>query len=402
MRVLFFLGFPNPFPGAAWTRVGFFSTYLAERGHRVDVAGIFSPRAGRRGFSRWRGIGLWNICPVFSVDSIPSRILNIPLAFLALVPLLLAKRPDVVVISVPTGGPAIGAYFAARFTARRVVIDYRDEWEDYDVGRTPPGPRRRAYERLRDLMSQIYRRSDLVLTVTEALAQGLRSRGVGGVKVLTNGADTAVFKPLDRVKARDKLRISQDSFVLIYSGAIRYYRFDVVLRAMAQLGSDFRDGSRLVLVGQGPDLPRVRDISQELGLADALVHLEATDDHSELAEILSSADVGLVPYDDNPLWRNSLPAKFYEYCACGLPVIATVYDDALLARLVKEYGIGLTVPPLDEGRLSRAMALLRVDAEGRRAMGERARKMVVERFDRRAVAQAFLEDLEALVKGSTS
>jgi len=32
MKVLFFLGFPNPFLGAAWTRIGFFANNVLTRG----------------------------------------------------------------------------------------------------------------------------------------------------------------------------------------------------------------------------------------------------------------------------------------------------------------------------------------------------------------------------------
>lgn len=42
MRILFFLGFPNPFPGVAWTRIGFFAEAWSKKGHEVDALGAFS------------------------------------------------------------------------------------------------------------------------------------------------------------------------------------------------------------------------------------------------------------------------------------------------------------------------------------------------------------------------
>jgi hypothetical protein len=71
--------------------------------------------------------------------------------------------------------------------------------------------------------------------------------------------------------------------------------------------------------------------------------------------LINESDVGLIPYDDNPLWKNSLPAKFFEYCACEIPVIATAYADSLLAELIRKYDIGLTSPPMNEAKLAEAI-----------------------------------------------
>jgi len=42
LKILFVLGCPNPFPGAGWTRIGFFAEIWSNKGHKVDVLGAFS------------------------------------------------------------------------------------------------------------------------------------------------------------------------------------------------------------------------------------------------------------------------------------------------------------------------------------------------------------------------
>jgi hypothetical protein len=46
LRILFFLGFANPFPGAGWTRIGFFAKYFKDKGHDVAVIGVFPEKLG--------------------------------------------------------------------------------------------------------------------------------------------------------------------------------------------------------------------------------------------------------------------------------------------------------------------------------------------------------------------
>lgn len=54
MRILLFLGFPNPFPGAAWARVGFFAEKWSKMGHSVGVLRIFTPTTlSKRGLEEW-------------------------------------------------------------------------------------------------------------------------------------------------------------------------------------------------------------------------------------------------------------------------------------------------------------------------------------------------------------
>jgi len=48
MKILFVLGFPNPFPGASWTRIGFFAEDRSKKGHAVEVLGAFSYKPFRK------------------------------------------------------------------------------------------------------------------------------------------------------------------------------------------------------------------------------------------------------------------------------------------------------------------------------------------------------------------
>ena len=36
MKILFILGFANPFAGAGWTRIGFFADKWSRKGHAIE------------------------------------------------------------------------------------------------------------------------------------------------------------------------------------------------------------------------------------------------------------------------------------------------------------------------------------------------------------------------------
>jgi glycosyltransferase involved in cell wall biosynthesis len=398
LRILFFLGFANPFPGAGWTRIGFFAKHFKDRGYDVAVVGIFSPKSLRMaGFKRWKGIPIYNGIPTFWVESIFSLAFNV-LSSMILAPIIfLALRPRIVIISLPSGEPSVGAYFASKFAHAKVIFDVRDEWEDYVIGKASSKVFKGAYRLLKTLMTSLYNRSDLVIAVTQSIACSLKLRGLREVKIVPNGADVNVFRPYEKGAVRRRLGLKDDEFIIVYEGGVGgYYRLDVVVRALARLDNEVRSKMELLIIGPG-DVPNLLRLAERLGLKDNVIYLGVENDKVAIAQIISAGDVSIVPYDANPLWKNSVSAKFYEYCACGIPVIATVYDDSLLARIIKEYGVGLTTPPLDDGKLSEAILQLYRNVQLREVMGRRARMLVEGKFDRNKIADEFLKLIERCV-----
>ncbi|MEM3365315.1 MAG: glycosyltransferase family 4 protein [Candidatus Bathyarchaeia archaeon] len=396
-RILFFQGSSNPLPNACWARISFFATYFKSRGHDVNIAGTFSPRSiEQAGLKYWSGIRIYNLCPTLWIEKTPSLIFNVFSSLIVYPLLALLLRPKLTLISVPPGEPAVGAFFSSKLIGAKVVFDVRDEWEDYVIGKISSRGYKAAYRIFKVLMTSIYVKSNLIVTVTPHLARSLLIRGVRDVRLVPNGADVSVFRPYEKAGIRERLKLRKGEFVLVYSGGIGgYYRLDIVVRAMARLDNVIRSKIKLLMVGSG-GLPQLVSVSEKLGLKDNVVYLGVKDDKKELAQILSAGDMGVIPYDDNPLWKNSVPAKFYEYCSCGIPVVATVYDDSLLAKLIKENGIGLTVRPMDEKKLAEAIRYFYENELFRVVAGRKARELVETKFDRNKIAEEFLNLIKVL------
>jgi len=384
LKILFVLGFPNPFPGAGWTRIGFFAEDWSRKEHAVEVLGAFSYKAfHKRGVKRMGGINVFNL--IFNVGLTHPLIfiLNTLISFAVSTLTLLSRKPNVAIVSVPTGDVGLGALMACKLTKTRCVVDYRDEWEDYAMSLATSRVGRFFYSAVKKLATIIYAKSQLVTTVTPNLVDSLKSRGVVNVRLVPNGADVRVFKPLTSKK---KNRV----FTLFYSGGIGYYyRLDVVVKALKRLVDNGLRDVKLVIAGEG-EVQKILDLALKLDISDNIDYKGSISDKAELVRLINESDVGLIPYDDNPLWKNSLPAKFFEYCACGIPVIATAYEDSLLAEFIRKYEIGVTSPPMDEEKLAEAIYYIYENESFRAAAGKRARLLIEEKFDRNKIAVEFL------------
>jgi len=296
----------------------------------------------------------------------------------------------------PPAEPAIGAIMIRRMLRKRLVFDYRDELDYYRAGKVQGWMSRAFFRFLRKLVTLLYVDGD-VATVTPGLVDKLRKRGIGRLWLVPNGADTKVFRLMDKRRVRENRALSTRDFIVVYSGWIGYYyRLDVVVRALDMLVKRYDiDNARLILLGDGPDVKRVLGLASVLGIAKNINYLGRKQDRQEVAEVIACADIGVIPYGNHPSLKYAYPTKLFEYCACGVPVIATAYRDSLLAGLIDEHGIGLVVPPMNVEELALAVRRMYSDKKFREGAGGRGRKLVEEHFDRDRIALDFLALIES-------
>jgi glycosyltransferase involved in cell wall biosynthesis len=268
--------------------------------------------------------------------------------------LLLLKKPKTTVISIPPVNQLFSLFAACRIAKSEVVIDYRDEFEDflvlYGLGSAA------FYRFLKVLLSSFYRRSRLMVTVTPAVATSLQSRGTNNTLVIHDGVDTNEFKPMNKVLCRKKMGIPLDAFVVVYLGNVYGpYRVDVIVDALKKIEAYRKEREYLLLLVGGGDMSTITKRASAIGIESAVKYTGQMNNTNDVVMALNAADVGLIPYDDSPLWKRTLSTKLFEYCACGIPVIATVMKDSILRSYIEKYSLGTTVPPLDSQALADAI-----------------------------------------------
>lgn len=162
------------------------------------------------------------------------------------------------------------------------------------------------------------RRADHLITVSAALKQALAEMGAhpSKITVLRNGVDTALFRPAGRDTMRRELGVS--GFALLSVGNLVPAKgHDLVIEAVAHLPD-----AELLIIGQGPDQPRLRQMIADRGLDDR-VRILGNMEQDALRDYYGAADA-LVLASAREGWPNVL----LESMACGTPVIATAVGAA--------------------------------------------------------------------------
>jgi len=170
--------------------------------------------------------------------------------------------------------------------------------------------------------------SNAITTVSPSLVDKLRSFGFSA-ELITNGVDTSIFTPQDGTGTRKELGIAPDDFVIGFSGAVeRWYAIDEMIRALPEL-IHLRENTRLLIVGgslfTGYDA-ELRCLVSELGLSDHVI-FTGTKPYPELPRYIACMDVCTIPLSP-PQWVDiALPNKFFEYSACGKPILMRPIPD---------------------------------------------------------------------------
>jgi glycosyltransferase involved in cell wall biosynthesis len=159
--------------------------------------------------------------------------------------------------------------------------------------------------------------------------------------------------------------------------------FDVLLRALAELPQ-----ASLLLVGDGPERPRLERLVAELGLGD---RVERAGWRPDAARLLATVDAVVVPSRAEPFGLVALEAM-----GAGVPVVASDVDG--LAEVVTDGETGLLVPPDDPRGLAEAIARVLVDRDLGRSLGDRGREAAATRFSRERMTGAFEELYRAVLR----
>jgi glycosyltransferase involved in cell wall biosynthesis len=133
---------------------------------------------------------------------------------------------------------------------------------------------------------------------------------------------------------RQCLNIRSDQLIFLYQGGLSKGRgIEILLKAFEK-----RTDDRCVLVcmGYGPLEKLVKDFSQRC----PVIFFQSAVNHSILLEYTSSADFGILFYEDTCLnHRYCSPNKIFEYLMAGIPVITSnLYE---MKRFIEAESIGL-------------------------------------------------------------
>ncbi|MGB6001155.1 MAG: N-acetyl-alpha-D-glucosaminyl L-malate synthase BshA [Thermoanaerobaculia bacterium] len=222
-------------------------------------------------------------------------------------------------------------------------------------------------------------RSDGVTAVSEALREATQKQlGIGThIEVVPNFIDPDRY---EQAKAQNGARRwgSADEKLLVHISNFRPVKR--VLDVVEVFHRVHREvPSRLLLVGDGPERPKVEQYCRDSGICSAITFIGNL---PLVEEVLVGADLFLLPSETESFGLAAL-----EALSCEVPVIAT--DVGGLPEVVRHGENGFLLPVGDVEAMAAAALELLGDDDMRESFGRAGRRWAVERFDQKTIVDKY-------------
>ena len=236
--------------------------------------------------------------------------------------------------------------------------------------------RRKAYTARSILAhaSGVVATSEWVGGLAAKLIEQLGIRTPPTVRSIHLGTDPDFFNPARRdMELRRHWAIGEGPMLLTVARLVPHKGQDVAIRSVAALKDDFTD-LRYVIVGEGPDETRLRELAKSLGVADRVIFAGRLSDE-EIADAYATATlyVGLSRMD-RAIDAEGFGISFLEAAASGVPSVAG--NSGGIPSAVRDGISGILVKPEDLSAVVSSVRTLLRDSDLRARMGNEARRLV--------------------------
>jgi glycosyltransferase involved in cell wall biosynthesis len=222
------------------------------------------------------------------------------------------------------------------------------------------------------LEAAVWKSADVVLPVTEVLANIIEAEGVDRrrIEVVPNGINLGTLdRRLEANVAKERLGLA-DRLVLGFTGFVRpWHGLDRIIDFIAESG---RSDLFLLVVGDGPARSLLVDYAHRKGVAER-VRFTGVVNREDVPAVVSAFDIALQP----AATPYASPLKLFEYLALGRAIVAPRQPN--LAEILVDGENGLLFAPDDRAGLFHALDRLVGDPALRERLGRAARETIFRR-----------------------
>ncbi len=219
------------------------------------------------------------------------------------------------------------------------------------------------------------------VAIGHVMAEKIAALGVAPEKitVINNWADGAQINSagLEENVLRSEWGL-ENRFVVGYSGNLgRAHEYGTFINAAKKLGHD--DNIVFLFIGGGAQFEQLKLHAEREGMEN--IHFRPYQPRSMLRLSLAVPDVHLVSLLP-ALEGLIVPSKFYGIAAAGRPTIFIGDSAGEISRILDQHACGITVPVNDSDALADAIRTMSADKREAAGMGERARALFEEKYER--------------------
>lgn len=394
-----------PETGAAASRMGDLSKYLAQNGYDVTVLTEI-PNYPEGKYAKGYKFGILNHdrygkIKVYRSFVIPTRRRNLieralfygSYFFGTIFNSFRMPNTDIVLGTSPSPLTGVAAWFISVIKGAKFVLDVRDLWPESVVSlkQMKPGL---ALTLLGSIEKFIYKRANLICLAVPGFREhiDLVLQSKTDYIDLINGAPDDFFNEqyenIDIEEAKDL----SNKFVVFFSGNHGIAQsMETLIEAAIRLREEA--DIHFLFVGNGIVKPKLKRLSKEMKLNN--ITFLSSKPRELMPSLIKIASVCIVPLKGIPLFKHAIPSKMFEYLACGIPVILSVAGEA--SKILKNSGGGITIDPENTDALVESIKFFKNNPDKIKEYGTRGKIYIKKHYKKSDIYHRFSKILIKLV-----
>lgn len=305
--------------------------------------------------------------------------------------LKLRKKPDVIIVSVPSLAVADYASKYAKENYIPLIVDIQDLWpEAFKIALNVPVVSDILFLPMMCQANRIYSRANVIMAVSDTyVARGKRVNQTADTLSIYIGTDSALVE--EKIKGI-YIPHEKNKFVVGYVGALGYsYDIKSVIDAIRLLKDDKYDDIKFIIMGDGVCRTDFEEYAQNSGIDYEFTGLL---EYGRMMKRLMACDVAVNPIVGSSV--SSIINKVSDYAAAGVPVVNTQNSKEYRDLLV-QYEAGVNVENGNVRELAEAILKYHNNSEYRAMCGANARRMFDEQFDRVRIYPKLVQKINEII-----
>ncbi|MEO6979841.1 MAG: glycosyltransferase family 4 protein [Mucilaginibacter sp.] len=304
---------------------------------------------------------------------------------------------DIILVTSPPLFIGITGYLLSRIKRVPYIFEIRDLWPESAID-TGVVTNKAIIKLAYALEAFIYKKAKKINVLTPAFRKTLiEKKGVPPEKIIfiPNAADFSLSDHLLETFDTEAFRKQQGwdgKFVITYVGAHGVANH---LEQVLETADLLRDTNVLfVLIGQGMKKDDLKSLASKMQL-DNVLFLDPVA-KAEVFKYIFASDMGASVLKNVETFKTVYSNKTFDYMACKKPILMAI--DGVSRELVEEAGAGIFVEPENPHDFEKKIRYYLNDPERKRLEGETGYLYAKQNFDRKVLANKYLEYLQLFKK----
>lgn len=298
-------------------RVKRYAETLTRRGDLVDIFSLKKP--GQSDFESINGVNVYRIQTRTPDEKGKLSYLFKLLVFLINSAFFLTKKHLanpyrlIHVHSIPDF--EVFAALIPKLTGAKIILDIHDIVPELYINKFKTKSDGLLFKSLLKVEQWSCAFSDYVIASNHIWEERLVARSVSRDKcaAILNYPDPALFFLRHRTRSEDK-------FIMIYPGTLNWHQgLDIAIEAFDRIAAKIPN-AEFHIYGRGSELESLKALVNSKRLQDRILFWDPLP-IEKIAEIMSDADLGVIPKRNDPFGGEAFSTKSLEFMSCGVPVL---------------------------------------------------------------------------------